>query len=442
MKEEPKKRKERMRHNFTVKGGRTRKRTMPQAAPESEPASAGPGKRSDERIASIAIDQILPDCYQGRLRWPVELAEIERLYSGEWTAQQFLDYVAALRKDEDNPALDATWQSIVDLAHSILSEGQVVPITVTPSRELPASYRFVIETGEGRYWAYQIMRWLINHQPEALEVEQEAWQEDPAYIRALAIAEPSRLRQVAENEQRQSYASAIDRAVAYASMLAEAVNYPVKGAPPGIRNGMLELPDAYWRAARRGLRGQKAVIQQVPTGQRQIQRHLKLLTDLDKVVLARAKQHGLSEGQLRSLVGKSPEEQRQLVEAIINQGLSSREVAAVRSLLEKEPVLSEEEATAKLREQQEAAKEAAKKPAKKEKKKATLPEEISRFLRSLTTAASRYESLRGETDDAQIISLLEEELRSYDDSASGARRAKTPRRRIQKLLVLLEQLDE
>jgi len=83
MKEEPKKRKERMRHNFTVKGGRTRKRTMPQAAPESEPASAGPGKRSDERIASIAIDQILPDCYQGRLRWPVELAEIKRLYTGE-----------------------------------------------------------------------------------------------------------------------------------------------------------------------------------------------------------------------------------------------------------------------------------------------------------------------------------------------------------------------
>lgn len=438
MKTDPKKRNERMRHNFTVKGGRARQRTAPQAVPESEPASAGPGKRSDERIVSIAIDQILPDRYQGRLRWPVELAEIERLYTGEWTAQQFLDYVAALRKHEENPALDATWQSIVELAHSILSEGQVVPITISPARDLPTTYRFVIETGEGRYWAYQMMRWLINNQPEALEVEQEAWQEDPVYIRALAIAEPSRLRQVAENEQRQSYASAIDRAVAYASMLAEAANYPVEGAPPGIRNGVLELPNAYWRAASRGLRGQKAVIQQVPAGQRQIQRHLKLLTDLDKVVLARAKQHGLTEGQLRSLVGKSPEEQRQLVEAIITQGLSSREVAAVRSLLEEEPILTEEEATAKLREQQ----EAAKKPAKKEKKKATLPEEISRFLRSLTTAASRYEGLRREVDDEQIMTLLEEELRSYDNAASGARRAKAPRRRIQKLLVLLEQLNE
>lgn len=83
MKREPQKRNQRMRHNFTVKGGRTRKRTMPQAAPESEPASAGPGKRSDERIVSIAIDLLLPDCYQGRLRWPVELAEIERLLRRE-----------------------------------------------------------------------------------------------------------------------------------------------------------------------------------------------------------------------------------------------------------------------------------------------------------------------------------------------------------------------
>lgn len=422
---------DRIRENFTRRGGRPSRRTSPDPA-TTLPSSGGPGKRAEEMIVSIAVDEILPDRYQGRLRWPIDLGAIERFYTGEWDAQQLLDYVVAQRQQGESPALEDAWNSIVDLARSILSEGQVAPITVTPSRELPPGYRFVIETGEGRYWAYQMMRWLLENQPHQLDVPRDDWQEDPAFVRAVAISQPSRLRQVAENEQRQSYASAVDRAVAYASMLAEEANYAVEGTPPGIRSGVLELPDAYWRAARRGLRGRKAVVQQVPTGKRQIQRHLKLLTDLDPWVLARAKQNGLSEAQLRPLVGKPFAEQRQMVEIIVEQELSSRQAARLVEQMDEGAQLDElMEITFDTPA-----------PATKESAPPTITEEIARFMRSLTRAASRYEALREQLSDAQIQALLEAELHGYDQTARASQRTRTPRRRIARLRQLLDGVNQ
>lgn len=425
---------DRMRENFLRQGGRPQRRSAPEPA-ETPPAS-GPGKRAEERILSIPVDEILPDRYQGRLRWPVDLSEVERLYSGEWDAQDFLDHVATRRDAETNPALEEAWETSLDLARSILTEGQVAPITVTPARELPVGYRYVIETGEGRFWAYQVVRWLMTHAPQQLDVDAEEWQEDPAFIRAVVIPEASRLRQVAENEQRQSYTSAVDRAIAYASMLAEEADYLVTGAPPGIRNGRLELPNAYWRAARRGLRGRKAVLQQVPAGARQIQRHLKLLTDLDPWVLAQAKQHGLTEAQLRPLVGKAAEEQRRLAEVIVTERLSSRQAAAASGALDEEVDLVETDLLAE-------AEEADSVPGTLlPRREPSLPEEVARLLRSLTTAAARYETLQQKISDTQILTLLEAELRSYDEAARGSRRARTPRRRLLRLLVLLEALAQ
>lgn len=481
------KRTARMRKNLARRGGRPKRRTAPKAPVSqalSEPTE-GPGKRADEKIISVPISQILPDRYQGRLRWPLELDTLERLYAGEWTAQMLLDEIARVRAQEKNPALETAWQDTIKLAHSILSEGQVVPITLSPTRRLPAGYRFVIETGEGRFWAYQMMQWLVANDPETLEVEPSEWREDPAYIRAVAIPSTSRLRQVAENEQRQSYASAVDRAVAYASMLAEDAGIAIEGSPPGIRHGTLELPHAYWQAAQQGLRNRRTVVQQVPAGTRQIQRHLKLLTDLDRRVLADAKRHGLSEAQLRSLVSKPPEEQRHLVDIIIGQGLSSREALTASRLVSEEPTLTEEELVAKVRNLPEGPKKPENPPAplitpkpdlerseaplsasegppepplpppppkqstfggelatqKQDDPQAAIASEIANFLRSLTNATSRYEALHKQIDDQQLISLLDRQLRSYDDFARGRQRAKTPRHRIHKLQTLLAKLE-
>ncbi len=424
---------ERIRENLARGGGRPARRTMPEPTAERE-TTGGPGKKAEEMILSIPTDEILPDRYQGRLRWPVDLSAIERLYAGEWDAQDLLDYIAGQRAAGSNPALDEAWHATVELARSILSEGQVVPITVVPARgqALPVGYRFVIETGEGRYWAYHMMRWLLTHMPEELDVPTEEWREDPAFVRAVAVADSSRLRQVAENEQRQSYASAVDRAVAYASMLAEEARYEIVGPPPGIRNGALQLPDAYWRAAKRGLRGRKAVLQQVPAGERQIQRHLKLLTALDPVVLAHAKQNGLSEAQLRSLIGKPMDEQRERVRVIIEEGLSSRQAAAL--LEEGEDREGEDILSATLSSGDE-------QPMKTERPTLTLMEEVTRLLRSLTSAAGRYEALRARLSDEQLVELLEAELRSYDATARGAQRQRTPRRRVQRLQSFLERLE-
>lgn len=421
----------RMRENFLQQGGRSRRRTMP-AEVEPQPLD-GPGRRADERILSVGVDELLPDRYQGRLRWPVDLAAVERLYDGSWDAQDFLAHVDAERSRQPSPALDEAWSATRDLARSILTEGQIAPITISPGRDLPLGYRYVIETGEGRYWAYQMMRWLLEREPTWLGEPADGWQEDPSYVRAVVVSAPSRLRQVAENEQRQSYRSAVDRAVAYASMLAEAARYEVEGSPPGIRDGRLELPEAYWRAARRGLRGRQALLEQLPVGARQVQRHLSLLLNLDPATLATAKENGLSEAQLRPVVGRSADEQRHLVRLIVRGGLSSRQSEAASQLLEEDAGLSEGEILSELQ-------PAAPSP-RRAPRALTLPEESSRLLRSLTTAARRYEALRDRAGDQELLILLEAELAAYDESARGAQRLRTPRRRLARLRDLLASLE-
>jgi hypothetical protein len=418
----------RMRENWLQQGGRPQRRTIPDPIADTD-LLGGPGKRADERIISVPVDEILPDRYQGRLRWAIDIEALERLYSGEWDAQDLLSFIYQTRTSQTNPALDEAWQVTYDLAHSILAEGQVAPITIYPERNLPSGYRYLIETGEGRYWAYQLMRWLSENDPDTLAISQNEWKEDPHYIRAVAISSPSRLRQVAENEQRQSYPSAVDRAIAYASMFAEDAGYEISGPPPGIRNGQLQLPEAYRRAATRGLRGRQSVVQQLPASPRQIQRHLQLLKDLDGVVLARAKEQGLNEAQLRPLLNESPETQRAMIETIISHGLSSRDVDALRRHEEAEFVeeIVIDETSTKL--------------ASSAKTDLSVDEEVERLIRSLTKAAGWYEKLRERFSDNQLMVYLEVQLRSFDDAAQGSKRANTPRRRIHRLRGLLEKLE-
>lgn len=419
---------ERMRENWLQQGGRPQRRTTPDPIPDNDPLG-GPGKRADERIISLPIDEILPDRYQGRLRWAIEIEELDRLYQGEWDAQELLSAIHHALHTEPTPALQEAWQATLDLAHSILAEGQVAPITIYPNRNLPSGYRYLIETGEGRYWAYQLMRWLAEHQPNSLLIPQEEWKEDPHYIRAVAISTPSRLRQVAENEQRQSYPSAVDRAIAYASMFAEDAGYEVVGPPPGIHNGQLQLPDAYRRAALRGLRGRQGVLQQLPASTRQVQLHLQFLKDLDPVVLARAKMAGLDQSKLRQLLGQPVEVQRAMIETIISQALSSREVEA---LIRQDSDEEIEEITLE---------PATSLPNTATATPLTVDEEVERLLRALTKAAGWYDKLRERFTDNQLALYLEVQLRSFDETARGNKRANTPRRRIHRLRGLLEKLE-
>ena len=426
---------DRIRENFLRQGGRGR---APIEAPavEADRDPQRPGKRADERVISISVDEILPDRYQGRLRWPIELGHIEKLYDGTWVAQELIDYVATQRHEND--AVQHAWQQTIDLANSILADGQVAPITVSPARNLPSGYRFVIETGEGRFWAYQVMRWLLANAPEQIGVERDDWQEDPDFIRAVAVTTPSRLRQVAENEQRQSYASAVDRAIAYASMLAEDSGQVVEGTPPGIRDGVLVLPDAYWKAARRGLRGKGGLIAQLPASRRQIQRHLKLLTSLDPEVLAISKQHNLSEAQLRPLVTKSAPDQRELIGTIVAESLSSREAQELSEQLADAQIYDIDGALSALRGTQEMETD----ESEAEAVPLTLPEEVAKLVRVLTRVAGRYEALREKATDRELLLLLEDELARYDDRARGAQRTRTPRRRLARLFNLLQQLGD
>ncbi len=425
---------ERMRENWQQQGGRPQRRTIPDTFHESE-LLGGPGKRADEKIISLPVDEILPDRYQGRLRWAIDIQDLDRLYSGEWDAQELLTAIHDVINTNPTPALQDAWQATLDLTHSILMEGQVAPITIYPGRNLPGGYRYLIETGEGRYWAYQLMRWLSENEPQRLVIPQPDWKEDPHYIRAVAISSPSRLRQVAENEQRQSYPSAVDRAIAYASMFAEDAGYEVTGAPPGIRNGQLQLPEAYRRAAARGLRGRQNVLQQLPASKQQIHRHLTLLTKLDAVVLARAKEHGLTEAVLREskILTQPPEIQRMVIDKLIKENLSSRAAAA----LYKEEDVNDTVLDLGFDDEYETAVSTGSIPTPE----ITVDERVNKLLRSLTKAVALYENLRTDLNDNQLAAYMEVQLRSFDETARGSKRAVTPRRRIHRLRSFLEKIE-
>ena len=100
-------------------------------------------------------------------------------------------------------ALTTNFLRIVDLAASILRDGLTNPITVAPVNE-----HFYIETGERRWWAYQLLSWHFATSRD--------WEKIPARI----VEQVSLWRQASENNVR-SDLNAIAKARQFALLLME-----------------------------------------------------------------------------------------------------------------------------------------------------------------------------------------------------------------------------
>lgn len=110
-------------------------------------------------VTSLPIDTILPDPGQPRQLLSGEL--IQAIFTGELTPSAALEQWLQLgQSKEAPPALKRSTQELRRLADSIERHGLINPISVRRSPEqvsVPEGVKYLIITGERRYWAHLLL---------------------------------------------------------------------------------------------------------------------------------------------------------------------------------------------------------------------------------------------------------------------------------------------
>lgn len=254
------------------------------------------------RVVSVPLSQVLPDRYQARVILPPELkaaffmSEID-CYSAARSLVVAADGDAGLRRQVDE---------LLFLGESILSEGQIEPATGAWIQTQVGS-RFLLEAGERRFWSL------------ALKAIERELPEEPR-LQVIEQKETSRLRQVAENMQREDI-SAIDLAKSTASLILILLD---SHPEPDGANEM-----DYYRQALRVKRlpsGTWPTVERIVGLSRPyLHRHLQILT-LDDDLLYLASLYRLEERRLREIVAAPKKRQRGLMLAAIEEQLSSADL--------------------------------------------------------------------------------------------------------------------
>lgn len=254
------------------------------------------------RVVSVPLSQVLPDRYQARVILPPDLkaaffmGEID-CYSAARLLVAAADGDAGLRRQVDE---------LLFLGESILREGQIEPATGAWV-QTQAGSRFLLEAGERRYWSL------------ALKSIERELPEEPR-LQVIEQKETSRLRQVAENMQREDI-SAIDLAKSTASLILILLdNHP---EPDGASEldyyrqalQIKRLPSGTWPTVERI----------VGLSRPYLHRHLQILA-LDDELLYLASLYRLEERRLREIVAAPKKQQRGLVLAAIEEQLSSADL--------------------------------------------------------------------------------------------------------------------
>ena len=204
-------------------------------------------------------------------------------------------------------------RDLANLALTIRDDGQVNPLTVVDiSKGVTRQYR--IETGESRYWA----TWLLRDFVPGYESDGTI----PCII--LPAERASAFRQARENTAR-SGLSAVALARQAALLLLAVHGYD-------IPNGAMTL-DFYRQALDLDLRSKREftvdILAAMGGMSRQPFSRYKLLLRLSVEALELADHHQLDEGLLRPLIGLPVEYHADVVQQIIQHGLTVRQVMAL-----------------------------------------------------------------------------------------------------------------
>ncbi len=252
------------------------------------------GRRSPrKRVTWVAVSQILPDPYQPRPLLPPDLKA--RFFAGE------LDCFAVarlwLQRAQEDPMEGQRVQALLHMGDSFAQHGQIKPIT---GRWDATTRKFVLETGERRFWAAVLQA-----------VAQEATEEPQ--LEALVVEQPSRARQVLENITAEP-PSAVMRAREIAALILEQMGvFPAEG----------EDDFAYYRRVLQYRRLPSAVLREVESllgiSRRYVRYHLQLLQLPDELLLL-ADRHRLTEGALREVLRLPPEAWAEAIQDLIRRG--------------------------------------------------------------------------------------------------------------------------
>ena len=273
-----------------------------QAAPLLEPVKEQGTAHRATRVVYIPLGQVLPDRFQSRVILPPEIKGA--FFAGEmdcYQAAQSLmvaaDGDAGLRREVDE---------LLRLGQSILDAGQIEPATGSWVQVQGLGPRFLLEAGERRFWSL------------VLNAVQLQLQEEPK-LQVVEQKETSRLRQVAENIQREDI-SAVDLAKAIASLI---LIFQEKYPDPNAANEMDyyrqaldgRLPHGIWPELERI----------VGFARPHLVRHLQIL-NLSDELLYLASLYRVEERRLRVIVAAPKQQQRDLLLAALEEQLSSEDL--------------------------------------------------------------------------------------------------------------------
>ena len=250
-------------------------------------------KGQRKRVTWVPVSEILPDPYQPRPLLPPDLKA--RFFAGE------LDCFAVarlwLQRAEADPVEAQRLQALLHMGESFSEHGQIKPVTGRWDAE---TRKFILETGERRFWA-AVLRAVAQELPEEPRLE------------ALVVEQPSRARQVLENITAEP-PSAVMRAREIAALILERLGvFPEPG----------EDDFAYYRRVLQYRRLPSDVLREVERllgiSRRYIRYHLQLLQLPDDLLLL-ADRYRLTEGALREVLRLPLEAWREAIEELIRQG--------------------------------------------------------------------------------------------------------------------------
>lgn len=281
-----------------------------------------PDVSGDEHgVVTLPIRDLLPDPLQARRVLPAGLRG--RFLAGELAPVEALNAWRELASEDamEGEVLEAR---VVRLARSLQAQEQINPITVQSVR-IGDHERYMIETGERRWWAHW---WLVG------------LENDPRFemIQAVVVAQASAWRQAAENLQGEPL-SAVQEACQVARLvLLEGGTSPGYSLKWGESAPVVELDEGgmgygfYRRAlARRIPQGAWPLIEQATgKGTRYCQYLLGLFRLCDEA-LETADRAGITESQLRPLAsaGTTPERQQRIARLVVRYGLGRDKVASL-----------------------------------------------------------------------------------------------------------------
>jgi len=202
-------------------------------------------------------------------------------------------------------------RDLVNLAVTIRDDGQVNPITVIDVTQ-GATRLYRIETGERRYWAGWILRDFIR-----------GYDSDGMIDCIIVPADRSTVfRQAKENTARKGLSAiAMARQAALLLLTVNGYDIPVYAVDNDFYRQALDL---------RIPRGHADVIYSAMGGIDKVYfSYIKRLLALGDEALELADRHRLDEGVLRPVTSLSPEDQVEMIQQIIQFGLSGRQVESI-----------------------------------------------------------------------------------------------------------------